>query len=72
MKELVESHTTEIAALSEKFRGEVESMLSEQKKDIKVKIDSHFLLTLVLPKLWIDGWIRVYFSHTKQIYACFK
>ena len=38
MKELVESHTTELAALSEKFRGEVESKLTEQKKEIKVQI----------------------------------
>ena len=38
VKEMVESHTSEIAVLSEKFRGEVESKLTEQKKDIKVKI----------------------------------
>lgn len=36
MKEMVESHTNEIAALSEKFGGEVESKLTEQTKAIKV------------------------------------
>ena len=36
MRKLVESHTSEIAALREEFRKEMERKLVEEKKDMKV------------------------------------